>query len=82
MYSPALTRTSAASRRKTLARLFESGAETLWGRKDAKGKKKEFFSITGQWLFSTYANEVAVSGWSKGVYVLRSEGRRVKVVVE
>jgi len=50
--------------------------------KNAIGKKKEFYSITGQWLFSTSADEVDVSGWSKGVYVLRAGARRVKVVVE
>jgi len=65
-----------------LLEVYPNPSSTVFYIKNAKGKKKAFYSITGQWLFSTYADEVDVSGWSKGVYVLRAEGRRVKVVVE
>ncbi len=44
--------------------------------------KKELFNSLGQLVFSTYSNEIDVSGYSKGVYYLKC-GRYIrKLVVE
>jgi len=65
-----------------LLEVYPNPSSTVFYIKNAKGKKKAFYSITGQLLFSTYADEVDVSGWSKGVYVLRAGARRAKLIIE
>ena len=65
-----------------LLEVYPNPSSTVFYIKNATGQKKAFYSITGQLLFSTYADEVDVSGWSKGVYVLRAGARRAKLIIE
>ncbi|MBK8144711.1 MAG: T9SS type A sorting domain-containing protein [Bacteroidetes bacterium] len=62
--------------------VYPNPASTIFYIKNAERKKKELYSVLGELLFSTKADEINMTFLAKGMYYLRVENEVVKVVVE
>ena len=62
--------------------VYPNPASTIFYIKNAEGNKKELYSVLGELLFSTKADEINVSHFASGIYYLRSENEVKKVIIE
>jgi hypothetical protein len=62
--------------------VYPNPSSAIFYIKNADGKKKELYSVLGELLFSTKADEMDVRNITKGMYYLRVENQIKKIIVE
>ena len=50
--------------------------------KNKKGQKKDLYSIEGKLLYSTTKDEIVVTRFTKGIYILKCDGKSKKMIIE
>ena len=62
--------------------VYPNPSSTVFIIKNKQGRKKEFFNVLGELLFSTKEDEINIRHYARGVYYIRCEGESKKVIID